>query len=777
MATARCGGWAALTMVAALVVPMLAGAGGSAAGHVAGKHVAGKLGQAQEIGPRPLSVVVLVDESGSLPEAGVAAERDAATLIAQSELSTESQVAVIGFGGNTGLPGQTPVQVRCQPTTVATGQDRDYLARCVQDIHKRTEAEGHGTNYPKALAQALQIFAAAPDGYRKVLFLLTDGQLDVSGDPAYGQQVSDAVRNEAALREMHEYLQQASSAGVQVWPLGFGRALPAQLDDFAARGSQALCGPGSPTPRARVVTDPGQVVDSLTEAFAAARCGGVNRSETKVLRPGTTVELTIEVPPIATNGAISVIKRDPRIRVEYRDPDGALVPKSGTHGDSTFQISGEGSAIEVLRITEPLPGRWQVRLVSPNGVAQQDVAATVLWQGAVRARVSLLPPSPRAGQVAIAQIVLETRRGVVADPEVLRGLTVVATLTGEGFEPVPVQLRDDGSGGDDRADDGSFNSQVTVPSTATGAYRLVAAVGGAGIESTDQPADGRVDTGEAMVRAQVRLDQKRVAPGGRLGGTIEVTNDSGVARKARLQLTGLDEGTLATVSPAVVDIPASGSSAPTFEISFAAGTEIGSRAARLLVVDDEQPSTRYADLTLVFDVGYPPPWWSRHRYPLAALGVVLLAALAAGLVRVLRRRADRDVRGLVLLLFRDEQELGFLAAPEQPSSQFWFVIRDADVGQPRLDNIEPYGGYLAARGVGSSVTVRTPTGQKLRVRPGVPEPVTGDLALAFRDERDSAEHGRRRRFDRPGPDTPAEQPVAAPAAAAAGPPSTYDDLL
>src|SRR5215207_4835903 len=82
------------------------------------------------IAPKPVSIVLLVDESGSLRDDGVAAEREAAAIIAQAEMSADSQVTVIGFGGGTGLPGQAAVATRCQPTRVETGQDRDYLSRC-----------------------------------------------------------------------------------------------------------------------------------------------------------------------------------------------------------------------------------------------------------------------------------------------------------------------------------------------------------------------------------------------------------------------------------------------------------------------------------------------------------------------------------------------------------------------------------------------------------------------------------------------------------------------
>jgi von Willebrand factor type A domain len=708
------------------------------------------------IGPKPVTIVLLVDESGSLGDDGVAAEREAAALLAQAEISTGSQVTVIGFGGNSGIAGQTPVVTRCQTTTVSSSQDRDYLSRCVLDIHRRSDAEGQFTDYPRALDQALAVFDQAPAETRKILFLLTDGKLDVSGDPSYGRSVAE--RNAAALRQMQDNLATARDAGVQVWPLGFGNAEPVQLDDFAARGSQQLCGPGSPAPRARVVTDVGQVVDSLAEAYAAARCLGVNRSETKPLPTGTSVSLTVDVPKIATDGSIAVIKRDPLIRVEYYDPNGELMPKFGRTKDgvSTFQVSGEGGIVEVLRITDPLPGRWEVRLFSSPGIAPQNVMATVLWQGAVRATATLNPPAPRAGERVVAEVTLQTRREQLTDPEVLRQLTVQATLTGEGFAPVELVLADNGTEGDERASDGKFAAQFSLPSSATGVYQLVATVGGSGVEASQVPFDGRVATAQGVIRAQVRLPHERVAPGGALHGTIEASNDSGASRTVRLQLTDLSEGTLATVTPAQLELPASGTASLPFQIVFDRATPVGAQGLRLLVVDDEQPAIKYAATSVIVDVGYPPPpWWKRYQWwLLGALGAVVLIMLAAAISRFFARRADRDVRGLVLLLFRDEAELGFLAAPDLPTRQFWFVIRDEQTGQPRLDHANPGNGFVATRGAGGTVFVRVPGGDKVRLKAGVPQPVAGDLALAVRDERyDGGERVRRRRFS-PAPGGP-----------------------
>src|SRR4051812_43998288 len=82
---------------------------------------------------KPVRAVILVDESGSLTEQDVVRERAAAQLIALSELSPLSQVAVVGFGSSNGR-GQAAVDIVCPLTGVETAQDRESLGKCVDKL-------------------------------------------------------------------------------------------------------------------------------------------------------------------------------------------------------------------------------------------------------------------------------------------------------------------------------------------------------------------------------------------------------------------------------------------------------------------------------------------------------------------------------------------------------------------------------------------------------------------------------------------------------------------
>jgi len=692
---------------------------------------------------KPVSLVVLVDESGSLSDADIAAERAAAALIAQSEIATRSQVSVVGFGGNNGRAGQSPVDLVCQPTTVASPTEREYLAGCVAGLHRRTEQEGNGTDFPRALSQALSALSGQPADQTKIIFLLTDGKLDVRADPSYG--TSPDQRNATALAAMNGYLAQASSAGIQVWPLGFGTGPDeSQLADFARRGSQRTCGHGSPEPRARVATGSDAVLTSLVEAYTVARCAASTPAATARLGSGSSVDLKVAVPLIATDGSLTVYKRDSRVAVQYYDPHSQLVPKSGAQGESTFQVSGEGSAVEVLRVVNPQPGTWTVRLTAGPGVPAQDVRAQVIWQGAIRSSVSLDPPAPSPGQNAVARVTLATRRSALTDPEALRQLSVSAQLAGDGFTAQQVPLADNGQAPDDTAGDGVFTGQLTMPTTATDSFRLVGFVGGAGISSDELPFDGKVNPPGSTVQVQVQVEPHRVAPGGALTGTVEASNTSGTAQRLRLVLTDLDPGTLATVTPPRYELPASGRTTFGFQILLDAHSQLGPAAARLQVLDDARPQAPgFADRRFTFVVAYPPPLWRRLLWLWLTLLGLAAAAVAVVVYQVRQRRAARDVAGLVMLLSRDGVEQNTYAAGA--GDRFRFVLRDEETGRPRFDRAEPTDPAYVVQREGASVLVRLPHGGDLLLAPGRPRELPNGLELGFRDNRPPGRGPSRRR--------------------------------
>jgi hypothetical protein len=686
--------------------------------------------------PRPIRAVVVVDESGSLTEEGVAAEKQATAIITQSEFSPKSQVAVVGFGSTTGQPNQTAVDVVCDMITVADGPSRDALAGCVGKLHVRSVEEGNDTDFAKAIGQAMTMLSAGdgPEGAQKVIFLLTDGKLDVSRSPEYGSEATR--RNANALTIIDQHLEAARKSGVQIWPLGFGAAPDrAQLDRFAAGGSQETCGPQAQPPKARLVRSPSDVVPSLLDVFASARCASHTDTDAKVIGSGQQVDLKVRIPAITTDGSIAVTKRDKRIVVTYLDPDGKVMPKAGQDGDSTFQVSGENSPVEVLRIVDPKPGTWTVRLTSRPEVAAQDVSASVVWQGVVQSIISIDQQRPAPGEQNTVKVLIRSRSNALTDREALKSLVVGARLTGDGFPPLEVPLADDGKAPDVKALDGEYTGRIVVPTTATGPLRFLGSVGGPGLDVDERPLDTRIADPKEPLRTQVRLDERTVAPGGELKGTVAVNNTGG-ARKLRLVLDELGSGTQASVTPQTFDAPASGRSEVPFSIKFDARTDLGAAQARLRVVDDADPAHVYADASYAFDITYPPPWWERLWWIWVLVGFVIVSAVAVWLRWRAGVRAVVDVRGLTMQLSRDGRVIGKgVSAREEWADVFGFRIRDEDSSSPLLVNAPAEAGNYVVRRHPEGVVVQPPHGPDLILTPGRPKPLQNGWDLGYRDDR------------------------------------------
>ncbi|NJP96761.1 VWA domain-containing protein [Nonomuraea sp. FMUSA5-5] len=674
---------------------------------------------------KPVRVVILVDESGSLKDQDVKRERAAAQLIALSELSPKSQVAVVGFGSSNG-PGQSAVDIVCPLTGVETAQDRESLGRCVERLRLRGTDEGNDTDHAAALEQALDIMGKPDDQQRaKIVFLLTDGVLDVRRSPQYG--ADEQARNANAQAQITRSLGDAKQSQVQIWPLGFGSADKSALDAFAAGGWTQPCGDQkTTTPTARVVATSADVERSLLEAFAYARCAGIEKSVSDSLDAGATVDLHVNIPIIATDGSIVVVKRDKRIQVTYFDPDGAQVPKQGEMKESTFQAAGEAGPVESLRIRNPLPGQWRIQLKSPPGVSRQEVSATVVWQGALRASISLSNPRPRPGEQVNVRLRLQTRTGTITDPEALAGLRFSARMSGDGFQEAPVELGDTGEGADRAQGDGEYSGQVVIPATAIGALAFVGKVTGPGVAGDERPYATRIAGPADHLRAQVELPAVTVEPGGTVAGTVRVTND---AAPVQLGLRLVDvPGTVSLSAPRLQ--AATGSSEQGFELRVAADAGRGPVGGSIQVLDPagQVVAEEFVDV----DVQPPTPLWQRALQALLIILVVLALALPFLLARRRARRRAADPSELTLHLFDrpGEPYISRLQAPLGEGPEFTFEVSDG-----RL--VRTYGsGYAVRRGQGRTVLVRDPSGQELDpLVPGRPIALPNGMYLGVDDGR------------------------------------------
>lgn len=718
---------------------------------------------AQDEDPTPLDIVILVDESGSLTDQDVQEEAKAASALAQSVLNPGSRVTVFGFGSNNG-PGQIASREVCAPTFTDDEVGRQYLADCTDDLHRRDDTEGNDTDHALALDSALNVLAGpdSPQDSAPLVFLLTDGALDVRNSPEHGP---PDRRNENAAALIDEHLAQARETGVQVWPLGFGDAIDRdQLDEFAAGGADSECSDlDVAAPTARVVEDSSDVLDTFQEALAAATCSALSDPDGDTLPGGDTVTLSVDVPVMATDGALMVVKNNTAITVEYTDPDGAAVDTSeDEHNGSPISLSGRNGPVEVLRIVDPTPGTWQVRLTSPAGTPEEPVTARIQWKGFINTHLGI---EPTGSTNAVDLIVyIRTRRGPVTDPEALATLTFTAQVAYPSGDTADITLRDDGTGPDDAEHDGQYSGTVELPE-GTDSFEVTSRVQGPGISDDVRTVHHTLDAGALDVSAAITIDDPpaEVWPGTVIEGTLTVANQGAGPRDVLLTLDA-PEGLLATLEQDTASF-AQGNGESAFTIRVDEGSEPSPVPVVFTVGAENADGTRLTVSPPVqVQVRTPPGileryvWlWSALTLALAATGVLLVLALIG-------RREARDVRGLVARLHRGGPVIGpHLRAPARRATSFSLTITDPDGSLPRLENATGRGAAAAYRVErrADGVRLSPPRGPARTVPFNTPVAVTDDLALSFVDERrprtPRPDRHRPRRTDPPGTAPPGEE--------------------
>ncbi len=693
----------------------------------------------------PLDMVILVDESGSESTADIQHEAEAAATIAQAPLNPRSRVTVFGFGGADGAaPNQNPIDPVCQPTVTNSKANLEYLAGCAAKLRARTVQQGNNTDYVAALTQAMNILGPntpegqqSPAGALKVIMMMTDGGLDETGNPAYPQPDWQTAARHAVSIE----LAAAQQAGVQVWPLGFGsidQADTSYLESLATGSGQNGCDSRAASrPHAIIAQNSQSALNALYSLFAAATCSGTSPGGSVLLPPGGSRTLTVTIPPIASSGAISVNKGNPAIEVKFVAPDGATVTDGTTAGDSTFQVSGETAAVEVLHITNPAAGPWQVQLTAPSNIASQLVSVTAFWQGAALVSLFPSPPAARPGQKVTVTLSLVEQKGPITDPSVLNGITAQITASGDGLAgPTSVPLTRTGGSG---LTAGDFTGSFVAPS-ASGTVTLTGTASGIGLYATSVHTSVNVGNAAAVMQGTVVFTApQRVLVGQTISGYV-LWDNSGPSRPASLALTTTHA--LATIgSPSGAFTVGGGTSRTSFTINLHNGSPLGPASLVLKAVDPADPAVTYGESPLVFTTVAAPGILGKYHWQIIGALILLLLILFAALWQRHIRRTAADVRGLSVVLAGGGLGAGLRAPSRGWADTFRFVIRNED--QPdrrRLDNPrrgeDPYTARreLERKRRTGRLIVRSPAGQEYTPSIGGPaEHLPSGASVAFRD--------------------------------------------
>ena len=762
------GGGAAAVLAALLaVVPAQAAPTGPGAMAGPGRTAAAAAGQS---GVAVLDVAVLVDESGSETAQKVADEKQTVGTIVQTMLNPKSRVTVIGFGGvNNVVPGQNPVDVVCQPTIASGAANLDYLTKCVGQLHRRTEQQGNDTDYAAALGEAMNYLGPnstatppAPAHAIKVILMMTDGAVDVHRDTQqYGTnwQLGETTA-------IGQQLGTATSAGVQLWPLGFGNDVgtnvtqaqaQAYLNNMAAHAAPAVCDTRhvANQPHATWVNDPSDAINALNQLYADAACLGI--STTKGRGP-----LTVNIPAIASAAAISVDRVNPAISVTFTKPD-------GTQWTDSSAISGadNNSPVEVLHldnVTSADVGAWQVKLTAPAALANQLVSATVFWQGAVRAIITATP-SVNPGKPIDVKLTVLGPDGPITDPSTLKSLIVGVTATGQGL-PSPAQVNVSPQSGPDSV--GTYAGTYTAPSQPT-TLTITGTAAGYGLYATQIPATVTVGTASRGFNATPHFSgATSVQAGGSVSGSVDFTNTTGSTRHVLLKLTA--SGANATISPGTpISVPSTSSGNPPsapFTVTIDKSARAGTAGLVVQAVDADtgQPYNTASD---EITVTQPPGLLAKYKWEILGLLALILLALLAAYASWQISRNRRDVRGLVATLRRGAAQAGRELEPEEKWAEtFPFIIRDENSAAPRLDHPQKgasAGIYQVRRARRGLVRLTTPMGlQPYEVEVNGPGQDLGNgLELAFRDTKNPTwtGSGRLNPAAAPGPQVPQGSPA------------------
>jgi hypothetical protein len=690
-----------------------------------------------------LDIVMLVDESGSLSNADVAREIQAAGTIAQTPLNPQSRVTVVGFGGINGVaPDQDPTNVACRPTVTSGDINLQYLAQCVHGLHRRTEAEGDDTDYAAALAQAMSYLGSAPSaGTTKAIFLMTDGGLDVSRDRQYLPDWQTAAHHAVNLQ-----LAAARAAGAEVWPLGFGSIsgpAGAYLKYLAASGAQTACDTRAVSrPRSVVVSNSADALNALYTLYSAAGCLGHSKSGPVPVSGGHPRTLVVNIPEIASAGSISVDKGNPAVLVNYVMPDGTPVTGGSIDG-SAFQRSGQHTAIDVLHVSDPAPGPWKIQLTAPPGTSSQLVSATVFWQGSVRASIIASPSSAQAGQPIHVTVSVLGPHGPITDPATISKIQVGASVSGDGLSgPTGIPVSNAGENSGTVTGVGDFHGTFSAPRT-KGTLVFTGTAVGYGLHTTQVPQVVQVGTQAALLQTDVEFNAPAsVTAGQAVRGEVLFRNQTGRTQRVLLKLTTDHAAATVTAPAGAIEVPSGSPPGTSFAVTIARGSPPGTAAIVVQVVSAADPSVRYGQGQLTVTVLRPPGFIGKYRWEILG-AIVLIAAVVLALTA--RRRARRravDVRGLYAIL-RDssgDRVISELKAPGRWSDTFRFVIREEEGRSPRLDTRKPGDAEhearreVARRRRTGTVIVASPEGEEYRVLIGSPgEPIPGDVRLAFRD--------------------------------------------
>jgi hypothetical protein len=720
-------------VIAALMLVVAGGAGPVSA---VGRTGVGPAPAGSAAGLSPANIVIAVDESGSITPDKMAQEKAAATSILYDEFDKRSSVEVIGFGGRDDKESATNPQAPtiCPMTPLSSPVQRGSAESCISTLAGRSDEQGNNTDFNAVIDQGVTDLQKTPDGYQRLMFLLTDGIMEVYNPNANGD--DDARRLARAILN-DQTIPAALNAHVSIFGLGFGK--DAKLDDLtpmAQHSYQDQCAAN----RAQLVPDVSATRTTLlAEFYAAARCAVFTGGKLIPLPSGSTDDVPVNVPAIATSGAIEVLTGNPQDKVVFEDPQRHPVPTSGGVGAVHYELEGSG-VIQTLQITNPPPGTWHVVISAPAGSPAQTVAADVLWQGRLTSDI-VVDGDTAPGHPVDVDVELIAGSGGALAADDLKDVKVVAGMSGAGFQPVSTLLRAD------TKRPGLYHGSLLIPAAATGALTLTGLVTGPGVAAQQNVSYPQLRLpGAGGVNADLTVGATTVHPGGEFTVSLQLENQSGRPHTVTVELQDAQAGV--TLAQPTVPLSADSGVRPPTQLTIHVDRAVRpGRITGALSVVDADTKQQYTSTFLPVDIVPPPSIWQKYGLWIA-LGLGLLVAMVFVGAWVIRSRLRAaDVRDISMTLHNRYGEVyERLPAESVPSTRFPFgLVGVGDEGPGRLTRGAGGAQWVARRrrnGLMVSCEGRDP--EVLYVGDWIA--LSEDISLGFEDRRVRQE--RTRLFDR-----------------------------
>lgn len=301
---------------------------------------------------------------------------------------------------------------------------------------------GQFTNIEEALKRATEDWSGPPQGYARSVILLTDGMVDISRDKSK----SEASRQ----RILQTLLPRLQSTGAVIHTIALSKNADHELMRQLAESTGGWF-------------EQVENADQLQKIFL--------RLFEKVGKPDSVPlkDNRFTIDSSITEATVLVFHKP------HAQPTEVIPPGGKTFGSENAPANVQwhrDQGYDMLTVSDPAAGEWRIR-------AENDPDNRVMVVTDLKMTTSELPNRLVQGQVVPFEVSFTDHGRLIRKQEFLHVVEVTATQSDSQGALEPRPLSDDGSGGDETADDGRFSIRFGGESLHGGLGELVVDAKGA----------------------------------------------------------------------------------------------------------------------------------------------------------------------------------------------------------------------------------------------------------------------------------------------------------